>query len=126
MLHTFDANLNHMRFCVNVPYGPEIESKSTGKYENLESAWASYLKEIGRVHFQSFKILLHTFSANLNHIEIIRSGPPYGLKLNPRAPESRQMSNLRGHHTYKKSEARIFKGFKIELHPFDANQTRKR
>ncbi len=39
-----------------------------------------------------------------------------GRKLNPRAPESMQMSNPRGHHTYKKSEARIFKGFKIVLH----------
>jgi hypothetical protein len=39
-----------------------------------------------------------------------------GLKLNPRAPESMQMLNPRGHHTYKKSESRIFKGFKIVLH----------
>ena len=36
-----------------------------------------------------------------------------GLKSNPRASKSMQMSNPRGHHNYKKSEARIFKGFKL-------------
>ena len=38
------------------------------------------------------------------------------LKLNPRALESLQISNPRGKHIYKKSEARIFKGFEIVLH----------
>ncbi len=43
-------------------------------------------------------------------------------KMNPRAPESMQMSNPRGHHNYKKSEECIFKGFKIVLHTFKAYQ----
>ncbi len=48
-----------------------------------------------------------------------------GLKLNPRASESMQISNPRGHHIYKKSEEFIFKGFKIVLHIFDAYQKQK-
>jgi hypothetical protein len=45
-----------------------------------------------------------------------------GRKLNPRAPESMQMSNPRGHNIYKKLEECIFKGFKIVLHTSDAYQ----
>ena len=59
-----------MRLCINIPYGPEIESKSTGKYANLESAWASYLQEIGRVLFKDFKIVPHPFDADQNMKEI--------------------------------------------------------
>ena len=43
-------------------------------------------------------------------------------KMNPRAPESMQISNPRAHHIYKKSEPRIFKGFNIMLYTFDAFQ----
>ncbi len=43
-------------------------------------------------------------------------------KMNPRAPESMQISNPRAHHIYKKSEECIFKGIKILLHTFDAYQ----
>jgi hypothetical protein len=39
-----------------------------------------------------------------------------GLKLNPRASESMQISNPSAYDIYKKSEAHIFKGFKIALH----------
>ena len=46
-------------------------------------------------------------------------------KMNPRAPESMKISNPRGHHNYKKSEECIFKGYKIVLHPFDADQNQK-
>jgi hypothetical protein len=66
--------------------------------------------------FKGFKIVLHTFDANLNHMRLCVQAPLKGRKLNPRAPESMQMSNPRGHHTYKKSEARIFKSFNIVLH----------
>ena len=60
--------------------------------------------------------MLHPFDDNPNHISSCVQAPKMGLKLKPRAPESMQMLNPRGHHTYKKSESRIFKGFKIVLH----------
>ena len=47
------------------------------------------------------------------------------LKMNPRAPESINILNPRGHHIYKKSEEFIFKDFKIVLHPFNADQNQK-
>ena len=44
-----------------------------------------------------------------------------GLKLNPRAPESMQISNPRAHHIYKKPKKCILKDFKKVFHTFDAN-----
>ena len=38
-------------------------------------------------------------------------------KMIPRAAKSMQISNPRGHHIYKKSEARIFKGLKLCFTP---------
>ena len=72
--------------------------------------------------FKGFKIVLHTFDANLNHMRLCVQAPLKGRNLNPRAPESMQMSNPRGHNIYKKSEECIFKGFKIVLHTSDAYQ----
>ena len=46
-------------------------------------------------------------------------------KMNPREPEIMKISNLRGHHMYKKFEEGIFKGIKIVLHPFDPDQNQK-
>ncbi len=66
--------------------------------------------------FKGLKIVLHNFNANLNHMRLCVQAPLMGRKLNPRAPESMQMSNPRGHHNYKKSEAHIFKGLKNVLH----------
>ncbi len=66
--------------------------------------------------FKGLKIVLHTFNANLNHMRLCVKASIMGLKLNPRAPESMQMSNPRGHNIYKNLKAHIFKGFKIVLH----------
>ena len=66
--------------------------------------------------------MLHPFDDNLNHMSSCVQAPLMGLKLNPRAPESMQMSNPHGHHIYKKSEECIFKGFKIVLQLSDAFQ----
>jgi hypothetical protein len=44
-----------------------------------------------------------------------------GLKFESKSTGKYIISNPRGHYIYKKSEARIFKGFKIVLHTFDAS-----
>ncbi len=69
VLHTFDTDQNQKEITrQGPPYGPEIESKSIGKYANLESAWTSYLQEIGRVNFQRF----YNCAPHLNLIENMR------------------------------------------------------
>ena len=112
MLHTFVADQNRKRLCVKIPYGPEIESKSIGKYVNLESAWALYLQEIGSAHFQKFLKLCFTSKQDRAYALMLL----IDRKMNPKEPESMQISNPLGDHIYKKSEARILKNFKIVLH----------
>ena len=46
-------------------------------------------------------------------------------KMNPRAPESMQISNPRRHHIYKKPEECIIKDVKIVFHTFDTDQNQK-
>ncbi len=75
--------------------------------------------------FNGLKIVLHTFNTNLNHMRLCVKVCLMGLKLNPRAPKSMRVSNPRAHHIYKKSEECIFKGIKIVLHTFSADQNKK-
>ncbi len=69
--------------------GPENESKSTGKYENLESAWASYFQEIGSS--QILKLLKLCFTSKPDREYALR--PLFDRKMNLRAPESMKISN---------------------------------
>ena len=72
--------------------------------------------------FKGFKIVLHTFDANLNQIEHIHLGFWWAGQMNPIASESIQIHHSCGHPICKKSEACISKCFKTVLHTFDANQ----
>ncbi len=83
------------------PRAPESMQMSNPRGHNI------YKKSEERI-FKGFKIVLHPFDDNLNHMSSCIQAPLIGLKLNPRAPESMQISNPRGHHNYKKSEECIF------------------
>ena len=72
--------------------------------------------------FKGIKIVLHTFDAYQNKIEIIRLGHYYTGKRIQEHMKVCKSKNPHDHHIHKNSEECIFKGIKIVLHTLDAYQ----